>query len=170
MFGDAMSIFARAARARRRGTRRRACAEQVEVLLDGPIAIRAVAARLGQRAAILADLVGREAVDVGLAALRISSRRTRRAARSSPRRRTLGSSQSNPSQRTSSLIGVDVLDVFLGPGWCRRSAGCSGRRTRGDAEVQADRLGVADVQVAVRPAESGTHAAGRPAGRWTFPE
>ena len=41
--------------------------EQIEVLLDRPIAVRAVAARLGQRAAIGADLVGVQAVDVGLA-------------------------------------------------------------------------------------------------------
>ena len=40
--------------------------EEIEVLLDRPIAIRAGGPRLGQRAAVLADLVGRQAVDVGL--------------------------------------------------------------------------------------------------------
>ncbi len=41
--------------------------EEVEVLLDRAVAPRAVPAGLGQRAAVLADLVGREVVDVGLA-------------------------------------------------------------------------------------------------------
>ena len=40
--------------------------EHVHALGDGPIAIRAVAARLRQRAAVFANLVGREAVDVRL--------------------------------------------------------------------------------------------------------
>ena len=43
--------------------------EQIEVLRDRPIAIRAVPPRLGQRAAIGADLVRGQAVDVGLALL-----------------------------------------------------------------------------------------------------
>ena len=43
--------------------------EEVEVLLDRPVAVRALAAGLGQRAAVLADLLGAEAVDVGLAGL-----------------------------------------------------------------------------------------------------
>ena len=42
--------------------------EQIEVLLDRTIAIRAVPARLGQRAAIGANLVGVQAVHVRLAA------------------------------------------------------------------------------------------------------
>ena len=41
--------------------------EQVEVLLDRAVAVRALAARLGERPAVLADLVGRQVVDVGLA-------------------------------------------------------------------------------------------------------
>ena len=42
--------------------------EQVEVLLDRPLAPRRVAAGLGERAPVLADLVGGEVVDVGVAA------------------------------------------------------------------------------------------------------
>ena len=41
--------------------------EQVQVLVDRPVAPGAVPAGLGQRAAVLADLVGRQIVDVGLA-------------------------------------------------------------------------------------------------------
>ena len=61
--------------------------EQIEVLLDRAIAIRAVLPRLGQRAAVGANLVGVEAVDVGLAAAGSARRRTDRAARSSRTRR-----------------------------------------------------------------------------------
>ena len=65
-------------------------AEEVEVLRDGAIAVRAVRARLGERAAVLADLLGREVADVGLALLDQLLGRTRRASRSSPRRRRGG--------------------------------------------------------------------------------
>ena len=41
--------------------------EQVEVLLGRAVAPGAVRARLGERAAVLADLLGAEVVDVGLA-------------------------------------------------------------------------------------------------------
>ena len=43
--------------------------EQVEVLLDGAVAVGAVLARLGEGAAVLADFVGGQVADVGLAAL-----------------------------------------------------------------------------------------------------
>ena len=43
--------------------------EEVEILFDGAIAIGAVFARLGEGAAVLADLVGGEVIDVGLAGL-----------------------------------------------------------------------------------------------------
>ena len=41
--------------------------KQVEVLLDGPVPVRAVAPRLGQGAAILAYLLARQVIDVCLA-------------------------------------------------------------------------------------------------------
>ncbi len=43
-------------------------AKEVEALVDGAVAIGAVAARLGQRAAHRADLVDRRIVDIGVAA------------------------------------------------------------------------------------------------------
>ena len=43
--------------------------EEIAALLDRPVAPGAVPAGLSQRAAMLADLVGREVVDVGLAGL-----------------------------------------------------------------------------------------------------
>ena len=45
--------------------------------------------------------------------------------------------------------GIDVLLLLLGRGWCRRSEVELAAVLHGQAEVQADRLGVADVQVAV---------------------
>ena len=60
--------------------------EQVEALLDRTVAPGAVPARLGEGAAVLADLVGGEVVDVGLAGLDQVRRPTRRAAGSSRRR------------------------------------------------------------------------------------
>ena len=44
-------------------------AEQIEVLRDGPVPVRALAPGLGQRAAVLAHLLGRQVVDVGQALL-----------------------------------------------------------------------------------------------------
>ena len=95
------------------------------------------------------DLVGRQVVDVGLARRGSAARRSRRAARSSRRRRRAARpSRSRASARrrwmdstysTSSLVGLvsSKRRLQLPPKSC------------GDAEVQADRLGVADVQVAV---------------------
>ena len=77
--------------------------EQVEVLGHRSIAVRAVLARLGQRAAVLADLVGRQVVDVGQAGPDQVLRRSRRAPRSSRRRRAGRSSRSRASC-TSALI------------------------------------------------------------------
>jgi hypothetical protein len=56
MFGEAMSILARSTCARR-GTRPRACAEEVEVLLDAAVAVGAGLARLGHGAAVGAHLL-----------------------------------------------------------------------------------------------------------------
>ena len=55
------------------------------------------------------------------------------------------------------LDGVDVFLLLLGRDWCRRSAGGSGRRTPRHAEIEADRLGVADMQVAVRLRRKARH-------------
>ena len=65
MFGDRMSIFARSTWAPSGKFAGAHAAEQVEVLVDAARAVRRVLARLGQRAAMLADLVGRQRIDVG---------------------------------------------------------------------------------------------------------
>ena len=103
--------------------------EQVEVLCDRPIAIGTVAARFGQRAAVVANLVGRQAVDVGLARRESAAPRTGTAPRSSRTRRTsdrpsrtrASGRPPGSSRRTRRLPSWD---------WCRRTAGCRGRRNR----------------------------------------
>ena len=66
-FGDAMSILARSVREPSGNSPALHALEQVQVLLDGAVAVRALLARFGQRAAILADLLGGQVADVGLA-------------------------------------------------------------------------------------------------------
>ena len=41
--------------------------EQIEIFFDGAVAIGAVLAGLGQRAAVFANLLGRQIADIGLA-------------------------------------------------------------------------------------------------------
>ena len=79
-------------------------AEQVEVLRRPAGRGTGCRAGLVQRAAVLADLVRRLAVDVGLARRDQRARRTRRASRSSRTRRTAGRPTRSPSQRTSSWM------------------------------------------------------------------
>ena len=79
------------------------------------------------------------------------------------RRSRARSPQSKPSQRTSSWM-ASTYSCSSVAGWCRRSAGCTRPPySLRQAEVEADGLGVADVQVAVgsggnrvwtRPAEA----------------
>ena len=122
--------------------------EQIEVLLDRSIAIRAVLPRLGQRAAVRADLVGAQAVDVGLALLDQLDGElieplevVRRVELGAPR-------EAEP--RDVLLDRVDVLDVFLRRVGVVEAQVADAAALGGDPEVQADRLRVADVQVAVR--------------------
>ena len=82
--------------------------QQIEILLDRAIAIRAVRARHRDGAAALADLLLALRVDVRLARPRPAPRRSRTAARSS-RWRSSSSSHSKPSHRTSFLIASTYL-------------------------------------------------------------
>ena len=148
MFGDAMSIFARSTSDPSSNSPARIRANSVEVLGHGAIAVRAVLARLGERAAILADLVGRQAVDVGQAGsdqvLGVAVERLEVVG---------GVEQAGPVEPEPLHVGldrVDVLDVFLGRVGVVEAQVAAAAELAGDTEVQADRLGVADVQVPVR--------------------
>ena len=123
--------------------------EQVEVLVDAAIAERRVAAGLGQRAAVFAHLVGAQVAD---------DRPCRRG--SASQRAAVehlevvrGVAQFGPFEAQPAhvvLDRLDVLEVFLGRDWCRRSAGCSvPPNSLAMPKFRQIALGVADVQVAV---------------------
>ena len=148
MFGCAMSIFARStcapsgnSPARMRRSRSRfssTCASR----------IRAVGARRRDRAAPLADLLLGLRVDVRLARAAPAARRSRTAARSSRSRRARRPT-SKPSHRTSAWIAstyfTSSVNGFVSS---KRRLHAPAELAR-EAEVQADRLRVTDVQVAV---------------------
>ena len=138
-----------AQRARALGELARAHAlEQVQVLLHRAVAVGAVLARLGQRAAVLAHLLRAQVVDIGLALLDQLARPTGRAARSSPRRRTRGPPV--VAQPVDILLDrVDVLGIFLDRVGVVKAQVALAAKVLGHAEIDADRLGMADVQVAV---------------------
>src|SRR6185436_2656692 len=106
-------------------------AEQVEILVDRAVAERRRAAGLGQRAAVLADLLTREIVDVSFASLN----------------ELLGPLEAEPADVTRD--GVDVLLALLGGVGVVEAQVAATTELAGHAEVDRDRLGVADVQVAV---------------------
>ncbi len=122
--------------------------EQIEALLDGPFSVRAVPPRLGERASIRANLIGVQAVDVRLATPDQVDGKVvqplevvRRVELGIPR-------EAEPLHVF--LDGIDVLDVFLGR---IRVVEAQIARTAAflrDAEIEADRFGVADVKVPVR--------------------
>ncbi len=125
-------------------------AEEVEVLRRRSGRGTGCRPRLGDGAAVLADLLLARAVHVRLARARSAARRTHRAARSSRDAKYRFSPQSKPepahvvagsTRRTamSSVVGL----VSSKRRWQRAAV------LAREAEVEADRLGVADVQVAV---------------------
>ena len=79
-----------------------------------------------------------------------AARPTRTTGRNNRTRRSSRSSQSKPSQLHVLHDGIDVLGLFLlGIGVVEAQVGLAAELRR-QAEIQADRLGVADVQIAVR--------------------
>ena len=149
MFGDAMSIFARStcapsgnspARMRRNRSRLSSAGRsRYGLFRPGSVSVPAV----------LADLVGRQAVDVGLAVadqlLGVLVHLLE----------VVGGVEHpivpvEPEPADVLLDRLDVLDVFLRRIGVVEAQVASAAELLGDAEVQADRLGVADVQVAVR--------------------
>ena len=101
--------------------------EQIQALCDGALAVRAGLPLLVEVAAVLADLFLRQAVDVRLALLDQLHRAAGTASRSSPTRRTGSTTRSRASGcRPGSPRRIRRLRWS---GWCRRSAGCTCRRT-----------------------------------------
>ena len=107
-------------------------------------------ARLGQRAAGGAHLIRRLVVDIGLAGPDRDARPTRRAARNNRTRDRGAMPQSKPSQCTSRLIAsIYSCSSLVGLVSSKRRWQTSAELLR-DPEIEADRFGVADVQVSVR--------------------
>ncbi len=124
-------------------------AEQVEVLLDAAVAERAVPAGLGQRAARDPHRLRRLVVDIGLAGfdeqfgpfiqpVEIVGGVIE----------VLAPIEAQPAHVA--LDGVDVFLLLLGRVGVVETQVAAPAELLGDAEIQADRLGVADVEIAVR--------------------
>ena len=136
--------------------------EEVEALGHRPVPPRARGAGLGERAPVLADLVGAEVVHVGLAG---------RDEGDGPLVQLLevvrGEVQVlapvEPEPAHVRLDGVDVLLLFLHRVGVVEAQVAAAAELAGDAEVEADRLGVTDVEVAVglrrEAGDDGLHAA-----------
>ena len=152
-------VDARAQRARAIGELARLHArEQVEALGYGARAERAVLAGLVGRAAIGLHLGGRQVAHIRLAQFDQPhgelvqrakivggiERRTRGLERQALVRPTVDQPLQVRGDR------VDILDIFLGRVGVVHPQVAAPAKLPRDAEVQADRLGVADVQVAVR--------------------
>ena len=121
--------------------------EQVEILLDRPVAIGAVFAGLGEGAAVLADLVGGEVIDVGFAVLDELESPLVELAEVVGGVAELVPIEAEPVDVF--LDGVDVLLLFFfGIGVVEAEIGFAAELV-GETEVKADGLGVADVKVAV---------------------
>ena len=149
MFGDAMSIFARSTCAPSANSPARMRANRSRFSSIGRSRIRALAAGLGQRAAVLADLVGGEAVDVGLARHdQVHGVAVERLEIVRGVARLAVPVEAQPADVL--LDRLDVLDVLLRRVGVVEAQVAGAAELGGDAEVEADRLGVADVQVAVR--------------------
>ena len=124
-------------------------AEQVEVLGRRPVAVRAVLARRGQRAAIFAHLVAVQVADVGLAGLdQLLGPIVELAEIIRGVEHPLFPIEAEPADAV--LDRVDVFHVlFAGIGIVEAQVALAAV-VLGQAEVQADALGMPNVQVAVR--------------------
>ena len=145
--GEAMSILARSTRLPSGNSPCLHAREEVEIFFDGAVAIGAVLAGFGEGAAVLADFVGGEVVDVGLAGLDELERPVVELAEV-----VGGVAEALPVEAEPAdvlLDGVDVLLLFFfGIGVVEAQVGLAAELV-GEAEVEADGLGVADVEIAV---------------------
>jgi hypothetical protein len=122
--------------------------QQFQILADRAVAERAVAAVLGERAAVSADLLGGERVDVGQAAL---DQVAREAVQLLEVIRgvvlVLAPVETEPAHRVDDR--VDVFLLFLSRVGVVEAQVAHAAVVAREAEIEADRLGVAEVQVPV---------------------
>ncbi len=121
--------------------------EEVEVFFDAAVAIGRVFAGFGESAAVLADLVGGEVVDVGFAGFDELDGPGVELGEV-----VGGVAEAVPLEAEPAdvfLNGIDVLLLFFfGVGVVEAEVGFAAELV-GEAEVDADGLGVADVEVAI---------------------
>ena len=123
--------------------------EEVEALGDRAVAVGARAAGLGERAAVGADFLGREAVDVGvpvaneLDGVFVELLEIVRGVEELVL-------PVEPEPAHVALDGLDVLGLLGGGVRVVEAEVTDAAELRGDAEVEADALGVPDVEIAVR--------------------
>ena len=138
-------------------------AEKVEVLLDAAVAERARSARLGQRAAARAHLLRALVVDIGLAgADQVLGPVVELLEIVRGVEEVVAPVEAEPAHVA--LDGVDVLLLLLHRVGVVEAQVAAPAELLGDAEIQADRLGVADMQVAVRLRRKAGDDAGVTAG------
>ena len=124
-------------------------AEQAEIGLHRTVAIGRGAARLGQRAAHRPHLVGRRVVDIGEAgADEVLGPVVQRLEIVRRMVQMLAPVEAQPADVA--LDGVDVLLLLLHGIGVVEAQVAAAAGLDGQAEVQADRLGVAEMQIAVR--------------------
>ena len=141
--------------------------EKLKALGRRAVAIGAALAGLGQRAPVCADLIGREVVDIGLALLD----------------QVLGPcvellevvrgevGHGAPIEAEPAHVLLDRLDVghlLLGRVGVVETQVAAPAEVLGDAEIEAERLGMADVQIAVGLRREAGDYALRPPGRQVF--
>ena len=149
MLGEAMSIFARSVLAPSGNSPARMRRNRSRFSSTGAIAVWRLPAGLGQRAAVLADLIGREVVDVRLArADELLGPLVELLEVVAGVIEVLAPVEAEPADVAHDR--VDVLLALLGGIGVVEAQVAAAAELPGHAEVEADRLGVADVEIAVR--------------------
>ena len=123
--------------------------EQIQILFDGSIAIRALLARLGQRAAILAHFVSREVINIRLACFdQLHRPGVKLVEVIGGVEHPIAPVRTQPARVRDDR--VDILLLFLLRIGIVEAQIRFAAELFGQAKVQADRFRVTDVQIAVR--------------------
>ena len=163
MLPDAMSILARSTRAPLGNSPARMRRNRSRFSSTRAVAERAVLARLGQRAAVDAHLLRRLVVDIGLAgADQVLGPVVELLEIVRGVIEVLAPVEAEPAHVA--LDGVDVFLLLLGRIGVVEAQMAAAAELLGDAEIEADRLGVADVQIAVRLGRKAGHHRRMPLG------
>ena len=149
MLPDAMSIFARSTRAPLGNSPARIRANRSRFSSTAPVAERAVPAGLGQRAARQPDLLLRLVIDIGLARANQVLRPGIKLLEVIRRIvKVLAPIEAKPADVA--LDRIDILLLLLRRIGVVKAEIATSAEFLGNAEIQADRFGVPEMQIAVR--------------------